>query len=182
MMAACSLRSQLVLAFHESKALAGGACPFDVGSLGSFFELAKDLDACLKVGVANMLIAKSIPDKWMVPQDGFLEHERLARVHDVVKRCERAVESVAPARKTVKLNVKLTGPALSDNSNGGESISIPEDTPVTMLADAAMILRDTPVFHMLLHETVRLFGGLSTALQSDLTRACMPDSRIARCS
>lgn len=49
MLAVCSLRSQLPLAFHESKALAGGVCPLDVASVDHCFDLARDLDACLKV-------------------------------------------------------------------------------------------------------------------------------------
>jgi hypothetical protein len=90
-------------------------------------------------------------------KDGYFDQERLVKVCGIVERCERAVETAAPVRKTmtVRLNAQVVGPVNSDNSNGGESISVPKDTPVTMLADAAMVLRDAPVFHMLLHETVR---------------------------
>jgi hypothetical protein len=49
MLAACSLRSQLQLAFFESKTPAGGFAPLDMASADRCLELTRELDACLKV-------------------------------------------------------------------------------------------------------------------------------------
>ncbi len=46
-LAACSLRSQVLLALHEAKSSLAGGAPLDV-SADRCFELARDLDACLK--------------------------------------------------------------------------------------------------------------------------------------
>lgn len=102
------------------------------------------------------------------------------RICGIVERCERAVETAAPVRKTmtVRLNAQVVGPVNSDNSNGGESISVPKDTPVTMLADAAMVLRDAPVFHMLLHETVRLMRRTRIAASWLLTTSVLAVPQI----
>ena len=43
-----------------------------------------------------------------------------------------------------------------DSDGGGESCCTPEDTHADVLGDAGMILRDPPVLHLLLHETVRV--------------------------
>lgn len=160
MLAACSLRSQLQLAFFESKLLVGGGATLDVASADRCFELTRDLDSCLKVRVLSpgaLCVTPRLTAPCLFTKDGYFDQERLVRICGIVERCERAVETAAPVRKTmtVRLNAQVVGPVNSDNSNGGESISVPKDTPVTMLADAAMVLRDTPVFHMLLHETVR---------------------------
>ncbi len=76
------------------------------------------------------------------------------RISAQIEKFERAVESAASTRKIVpKFGGRVVAQGVtSENSDGGDSR--PEDTPATWLADAGMILRDPPMLHMLLHETV----------------------------
>ena len=61
MLAACSLRSQLQLAFSESKLFAGGGAPLDMAAADRCFELTRELDACLKVLALAPLLAVQQP-------------------------------------------------------------------------------------------------------------------------
>lgn len=87
-------------------------------------------------------------------QDGYCDQRRLKEIVAHLETLEAA--AVAPASKQ-RITAKLTRrPAAdSENPDGADAAGRPEETPLSNLADASMILRDPPVFHMLLHETVR---------------------------
>jgi hypothetical protein len=63
----------------------------------------------------------------------------------------RGCASGASAVKQRKEKLKAEA---DDSDGGGESCCTPEDTHADVLGDAGMILRDPPVLHLLLHETV----------------------------
>ena len=63
--------------------------------------------------------------------------------------------ALTPASKRLAAKQGRRPAADSEMGDGPEGTGYAEDTPLSALADAGMILRDPPVFHMLLHETVR---------------------------
>jgi hypothetical protein len=89
-------------------------------------------------------------------QDGYCDHKRLKDIHAILEAFEKAAATSALATQKIVLKIGRAAPqaAGSENSDGGESISRVEDSALLWLADAGMILRDPPVLHLLLHETV----------------------------
>jgi hypothetical protein len=91
-------------------------------------------------------------------QDGYCDHKRLKEIHGIVEDFEKAAATAAAAaqRLVTKIGSRAAAQkAGSEHSDGGESISRTENSALSWLADAGMILRDPPVLHLLLHETVR---------------------------
>ena len=100
-------------------------------------------------------------------QDGYCDHKRLKDIHGILEAFEKAAATSALGTQKIVLKIGRAGPqaAGSENSDGGESISRVEDSALLWLADAGMILRDPPVLHLLLHETVHpTRGGALRAL------------------
>ena len=158
LVAACSLRSQVLLALHETKPGQPGGAPSDVSTFDRCFELARDLDACVKARARAISLRVWQSEAHAPPcreQDGYADEERLKAISAHVEKLERDVESASASRKSVPKFRLVAQGMQSENSDGGASVSRPEDTPATWLADAGLILRDPPVLHLLLHETAR---------------------------
>ena len=87
-----------------------------------------------------------------VCQDGAVGQERLAGISSLLQDLSSSLESTNGApRLPVKFGGRLVGQELDTAELAGRV----DDTPVTWAADAAMLLRDPPLLHLLLHETVR---------------------------
>lgn len=139
-MGTCSLRSQLLLALCESP---GGDRPDGVAHHDRVLALAREVDACVR--------------------DGCFEPARLG----AAERCTDALLAAAkaaaqahaarPARQVIKLAGVIVGGG--EDSDGGESGVGRGDGACAALADAAMVLRDPPVLHLLAHEAVRTLEG-----------------------
>ena len=144
--ALCSLRSQLLLALSDAGAQQG-AGP------GSAYKELCEPDRCHRLA---LLLEGCV-------KDGHCEPKRLRDALGIMESLEK--DAAASAAKAQKQSGKLGGRgaaqrAGSEASDGGESISRVEDSAAQWLADAGMVLRDPPVLHLLLHETVRTLEGV----------------------
>lgn len=163
--AVCSLRSQLFMALYDSVPSTGAA------TLPALTELCESdkcqrlisaLDACVKVclpvAAGTRLVCQCVVYQLtaLLVKDGYCDNKRLKDILGLVEALEKAAATSAlSAQKLVlKLGSRAAQAAGSENSDGGESISRSEDSALLWLADAGMVLRDPPAFHLLLHETV----------------------------
>ena len=140
----CALRSQFLMAFHDHEVQE--LCEIDPSH-----RLAWLMDACIR--------------------DRYLDNRRLAEMGNILDSAELASRTdvkkkgkAQPPKK--KLKVKFTfgaaaKPTISESDGGASAVSrvqkIEEvvEPAETILGDMGMILRDPPVFHLLLHETMR---------------------------
>ena len=89
------------------------------------------------------------------PQDGYCDQKRLNDILNHLESLEKAALSSQKHAVGKLVGRAAARAAASENSDGGESISRAGDSAEMWLADAGMVLRDPPVIHLLLHETVR---------------------------
>lgn len=128
-----------------------------------------------------------------VCQDGAVGQERLAGISSLLQDLSSSLDSTNGApRLPVKFGGRLVGQELDTAQLAGRV----DETPATWAADAAMLLRDPPLLHLLLHETVRLARSHLSAsalspsiaqvrtLQEAVARESVPkdDSRLCQLS
>ena len=90
-----------------------------------------------------------------------MAHERLSTVAAHLTELSAAVDEVNVARKMVVPKFKLAGRVVGQDADASCPADAPgrsDETPAIRLADAAMLLRDPPLLHLLLHETVRCYS------------------------
>ena len=151
--AACSLRSQLLMAYHD-------AGETDLCSMDKCHRLAWLMDLCVR--------------------DKYLDNHRL---HEMGSIIENAVEKAQAAKKEQEAKAKKAGPTRfrlvgfgatakkdGNESDDGGSISRvhdmhekKDDRYEQVPGDMGMILQDPPVMHLLLHETIRTLEGVIEA-------------------
>jgi hypothetical protein len=140
----CALRSQFLMAFHDDEVQE--LCEIDPSH-----RLAWLMDACVR--------DRYLDNRRLLEMGNILDSAELASRNDVKNKGK-----AQPPKK--KLKVKFTfgaaaKPTVSESDGGASAVSrvqkIEEvvEPAETILGDMGMILRDPPVFHLLLHETMR---------------------------
>ena len=150
----CSLRSQLVMSIHDPVPAPQGGGGAAASAEAPLRACLADLDRASRIAVIMDACVK----------DGFCDAKRVQDVNVIIDSLKRDAEAVL---RNVRARPRSSKQVLSDgegsDSDGGQSISKSDDIGVMWLVDAGMMLRDPPVFHLLLHETVRP-GSLPTPL------------------
>ena len=128
-------------------------------------KLAWLLDACVKARVFVCVLVRMHALIALAPalQDGYCDQRRLKEIVGHLETLEKAVSAPGPSKQRLAVKLGRRAGADSEISDGGEGTCRPEETALTNLADAGMILRDPTVLHMLLHETVRTAGSCMPA-------------------
>ena len=148
--AACSLRSQLLMAFHDKGET-------ELCSKDKCHRLAWLMDACIR--------------------DRYLDGRRLREMGSII---ENAVQAAVKARAKAKpkapkpTRFRLVGFGAAAKKDGNESddggsisrvhdAQEKDDAFEQVPGDMGMILQDPPVLHLLLHETIRTLEGVIEA-------------------
>lgn len=140
----CALRSQFLMAFHDDEVQE--LCEIDPSH-----RLAWLMDACVR--------DRYLDNRRLLEMGNILDSAELASRNDVKNKGKGQ-----PPKK--KLKVKFTfgaaaKPTVSESDGGASAVSRVQkiedvvEPAETILGDMGMILRDPPVFHLLLHETMR---------------------------
>ena len=92
-------------------------------------------------------------------QDGYCDASRVADLAARVDEFQRVAaaalgQNARGSRARGGKQAQVLSDGENSDSDGGGSISKNENTGLNWLVDAGMLLRDPPVFHLLLHETV----------------------------
>lgn len=82
-------------------------------------------------------------------QEAAIPDARLSLLLSQIKQQESAIEASSTTRTFA---IKLGGRGVGEGD--GDAALRAEETPSTWLADSAMLLRDPPLLHLLLHEAV----------------------------
>ena len=160
----CSLRSQFMLVAHDSTPFAG----IFAADKGPCMSLSAELEECSKVcGVRPLLQLQALSQ---LTQEVAVSDARLNSVSSHIKQLEQALEASSTARTFA---IKLGGRGVGEGD--ADAALRADETPATWLADSAMLLRDPPLLHLLLHETVCCHSSLPTFspfLRSPIVGSC----------
>lgn len=179
----CSLRSQLCMALADNQS--------DQRLPTELRERAKHLlaqDQCAAICATLEACVK----------DGHFDAARTEALVKAVEKLEGPAKEALVKLAAVRRHARPTIDDGGSDSDGGVSAiagSRADDSGLKWLADAGMVLSDAPVFHLLLHETVRLCGeegwagkgpGVATVCRASLwgrgspvavLRACVSSAR-----
>ena len=148
--AACSLRSQLLMAFHDRGET-------ELCSKDKCHRLAWLMDACIR--------------------DRYLDGRRLREMGSIIENAVKAagkVRAKAKPKAPKPTRFRLVGLGAAAKKDGNESddggsicrvhdAQEKDDAFEQVPGDMGMILQDPPVLHLLLHETIRTLEGVIEA-------------------